>query len=56
MEKNIAIHFTSSSQINYLANLDGAADHVASQSSERIDFCYDHEEADTKVFEYIKFV
>ena len=44
------------SQIIYLANFDGAADRVTSQSSERIYFYYDHEEADTKMFAYIKFL
>ena len=40
----------------YLTNLDGATDRVVSQSSERIDFYCDHEEADTKMFAYIKFL
>ena len=43
-------------QTNYLAYIDGAADRVTSQSSERIDFYCDHEEADTKMFAYIKFL
>ena len=40
----------------YLSNLDGEADSVTIQSSERIDFYCDHEEADTKMFVYIKFL
>ena len=45
------------SQDIYLANLDCATDRVTSQSSERTDFYYDHEEADTKMFAaYIKFL
>ena len=43
-------------QTIYLTNLDGAADCVTSQSSETIDFYCDHEEADTKIFAYIKFL
>ena len=42
-----------SSQTIYLSNLDGAADRVTSQSSARIDFPCDNEEADTKM--YFKF-
>ena len=38
-----------------MANLDGATDRVTSQRSERIDY-YNHEEADTKMFAYIKFL
>ena len=41
-------YILNSSQTIYLSNLDGAADRVTSQSSERIDFYCDHEEADTK--------
>ena len=43
-------------QTIYLTNLDSAADRVTSQSSERVDFYCDHEEADTKMFAYIKFL
>ena len=43
-------------QTNNLANLGDAADLVTSQSSERIDFCCNHEEADTKMFAYIRFL
>ena len=49
------LHVLTYSQTIYLANLDSAVDHVTSQSSERIDFYRDHEEAYTKVFAYIKF-
>ena len=49
-------YILNSSQTIYLSNLDGAADRVTSQSSERIDFYCDHEEADTKMFAYIKFL
>ena len=45
-----------SSQTNYLGNFDCATDGVASQSMERIHFYCDHEEADTKMFAYIKFL
>ena len=45
-----------SSQIIYLANLDGATDCATSQSRERIYFDCSHEEADTKMFAYIKFL
>ena len=45
-----------SSETIYLANLDGATDRVTSQSSERIAFYCDHEEADTKMVVYIKFL
>ena len=45
-----------SSQTIYLANIDGAADLVTSQSSERIDFYCDHERADTNIFAYNKFL
>ena len=44
-----------SSQTTFLANLNGAADRVTSQSSERIDFCCNREEGNTKMFAYIKF-
>ena len=44
-----------SSQTIYLTNLEGATDRVTSQCSEKIDFYYDHEEADKKMFAYIKF-
>ena len=44
-----------SSQTIYLTNLDGATDRGTSQRSEKIDFYCDHEEADTKIFAYIKF-
>ena len=44
-----------SSQTIDLANLDGTTDRVKDQTSERIDFYCDHEEADTKMFAYIKF-
>ena len=43
-------------QTIYLTNLDSATDRVTSQSSERVDFYCDHEEADTKMFAYIKFL
>ena len=45
-----------SSQTNYLANLDGITDLVTSQSSERTGFYCGHEEADTKMVPYIKFL
>ena len=45
-----------SSQTIYLANLDGATDRITSWSSKRIDFYCNHEEADTKIFAYIKFL
>ena len=45
-----------SSQTIYLANLDGATDRVTSQSSERIAFYCDHEEADMKMVAHIKFL
>ena len=45
-----------STQTNYLKNLDDAIDHVASQSSERIAVYCDHEKADTKMVAYIKFL
>ena len=44
-----------SSQTNYLANLDGAADCVTRQSCERINFYCGHEEAVLEMFAYIKF-
>ena len=43
-----------SSQTIYMANLDGTTDCITSQNSERIDFYSDHEEANTKMFAYIK--
>ena len=43
-----------SPQTIYLANLDGVADRVTSQSSERTDFYCNHEEVDTKIFAHIK--
>ena len=43
-------------QTIYLTNFDSATDRVTSQSSERIDFYCNHEEADTKMFAYIKFL
>ena len=49
-------NFLTFSETIYLANLDGAPDRVTSQSSERIYFYYDHKEADTKLFAYIKFL
>ena len=39
-------YILTSSQTIYLSNLDNAADHVTSQSSEKIDFYCDHEEVD----------
>ena len=39
-----------------MANVDGTTDRVTSQSSERIDFYCDHEEADTKMFLHFKFL
>ena len=39
-----------------MTNLDGAADRVTRQSSERIDFYCNHKEPDTKMFAYIKFL
>ena len=50
------LYILTSSQTNYLSILDGTADRVTSQSSERIDFYCDHEEADTKMFAYVKFL
>ena len=41
-------------QTNYVTNLDGATYRVTSQRSERIDFYCNHEEADSKIFAYIK--
>ena len=38
-----------------MANLNGATYRVTSQKSERIDFYCNHEEADPKMFAYIKF-
>ena len=55
MEKNIAIRFNFPSN-HFLANLDGATDYVTSQSSERIDFHWNHDKADTKMFTYNKFL
>ena len=43
-------------QTNYLANPDGATYRVASQGSERIDIYCNYEEADSKIFAYIKFL
>ena len=57
--KNGEKHFPNvltSSQTNYLANLDGATDYEASQSSERIGFYCDYEETDTKIVAHIKFL
>ena len=48
-------YILTSSKTIYLSNLDCAADRVTNQSSEIIDFSCDHEEADTKMFAYIKF-
>ena len=45
-----------SSQTIYLANRDGATDRATNQSSERIDFYCDHEEAVLKMYAYIKFL
>ena len=55
MERNIVISFNFLSN-HFSANLDDAADRVTSQSSERIEFYCDHEEANTKIFTYIKFL
>ena len=38
-----------------MTNLDGEKDRVTSQNSERIDFYYNPEEADTKMFVHITF-
>ena len=54
--RKIRPYVLTSSQTIYLANLDGAADRVTSQSSERINFYCDHQETDTKMFAYIKFL
>ena len=54
--REILSYALTSSQNIRLANLDGPADNVTSQSSDRIDFYCDHEEADTKMFTYIKFL
>ena len=40
----------------YLANLDGATDRVTNESSERIDFYCDHEEAVRKMLASSSFV
>ena len=45
-----------SSQTNYLGNPDRTTDRVTSQSRERIGFYCDHEEVDTKMVTYIKFL
>ena len=45
-----------SSEINYFANFDGATDRVTSQSTERIHFYCDREEAYQEMFAYIKFL
>ena len=55
MERNIVISFNFLSN-HFSANLDGAADRVTSHSSERIEFYCDHEEANTKILTYIKFL
>ena len=36
----------------YLANLDSGTDRVTSQNIERIDYYWDHEKADTKMFSF----
>ena len=54
--REILSYALTSSQTIHLANLDGSADSLTSQSSERIDFYCDHEEADTKIFTHIKFL
>ena len=41
-------------QTNYVTNLDDASYRVTSQRSEKIDFYCNHEEADSKIFAYIK--
>ena len=43
-------------QTNYLENLDGAAYRVTSQRREIIGFYCNDEEADSKIFAYIKFL
>ena len=44
-------------QTIYLTNLDGAATvGVTSLSSEKIDFYFDHEKADSKLFAHIEFL
>ena len=48
-------HFLTSSRTIYLTSLDGATDHVTSQSSESTDFYCNQEEADTKMFACFKF-
>ena len=45
-----------SSKTIYLTNPDGSTDRVTRQSNERICFYCDHEEADKKMFAYIKFL
>ena len=49
-------YILTSSQTIYLSNVDGAADRVTNQSSDRIDFYCDHDEAGTKISAYIKFL
>ena len=36
----------------YLTNLDNRTDRVTSQNFERIDYYWDHEKADTKMFSF----
>ena len=43
-------------QTIYFTNLDAATDLVTNQSSERIAFYCDHEQASTKMFAYTKFL
>ena len=40
----------------YLANLDDTTDFVTKECSKKIEFYCDHEEADTKMFAFIKFL
>ena len=55
-QKQRNIQVLTSFQTIYLTIIDGATDCVTSQSSGRIDFYCNHEEADTKMFPYIKFL
>ena len=53
--RDLLPYISTSCQTIYLANLDGAIDRATSQSSERTDFYCDHDEADKKIFPFIKF-
>ena len=54
--KEILPEHLSSYQSVYLANLDGTTDFVTKEYSKKIKFYCDHDEADTKMFTYIKFL